>query len=95
MNLGQSVNTVDVRSGQGRFSEEVTSFKGLTAGEEAAAALWPPDHHPEACCTAALGQHLGIRVSGFSPSSDRNASLRCAQTVQCGLCRAPTLLSGA
>lgn len=46
MSLCQSVNTVDVRSGQGRFSEEVTSFKGLTAGEEGAAALWPPDHHP-------------------------------------------------
>lgn len=87
MSLCQSVNTVDVRSGQGRFSEEVTSFKGLMAGEEAGAALWPPDHHPEACCTAALGRRLGIQVSGgFSPSSDRNASLTCAQIVQCRLC---------
>lgn len=82
MSLRQGVSAVDVRSGQGRFSEKVTSFKGLTAGEEAAAALWAPDRQPEACGMAALGWRLGTRVSGgFSPSSDRNTSLTCAQIV--------------
>ena len=82
MSLRQGVSGVDVQSGQGRSSEEVTSFKGLTAGEEAAAALWAPDHQPEDCCMVALRRHLGTWVSGgSSPSSDRNTSLTWAQIV--------------
>ena len=60
MSLRQGVSGVDVQSGQGRSSEEVTSFKGLTAGEEAAAALWAPDHQPEDCCMVALRRTLTL-----------------------------------